>query len=774
MTTERARVVVRGAVQGVGFRPCVHRLASDLGLNGWVLNSSQGVRIEIEGERSQLDQFLLRLDWEKPPLAYVQSWETTFLEPKGFTEFTIRPSEEDGPRTALILPDIAPCVDCLREIFDPADRRHLYPFVNCTNCGPRFSIIEALPYDRPNTSMRCFSMCAECEAEYHDPGNRRFHAQPNACPACGPHLQFLDEKGNLLEDRHAALAAAENAIRDGRIVALKSVGGFQLVVDARDDAAVRRLRRRKLRTAKPLAIMVENLESVRALCHLPDSAARLLASSEAPIVLLREDRSNVAPSVAPGNPNLGVMLPSSPLHHILMRNLGFPVVATSGNLSDEPICIDNAEAVERLAGIADFFLVHDRPIVRHVDDSVVRILLGREQMMRRARGYAPLPVHVAETLPPVLGVGAQLKNAVALGVGNDVFVSQHIGDLETPSAYDAFRRVCQDFQTLYDVAPEAVACDAHPGYLSSQFAEGLGSEPVRVQHHFAHVLSCMAENELAPPVLGIAWDGTGLGTDGTIWGGEFLVADGSPFTRVAHFRTFKLPGGEAAIREPRRCALGLHYAISGDELFDHLERAPLLHFHERERSLLRQALDRDTYAPQTSSVGRLFDAVASLLEIRQQAEFEGQAAMDVEFAAEETETRSAYPCELKGENPIVIDWEPMVIEILRDVQRGEFAGFMAAKFHNALVEAAVAVTHRVGIERVVLVGGCFQNRLLTERLVERLREEGFRPFWHQRVPTNDGGIALGQVVAAGWTLGRGRQPEKEKRKELSDVPGHPR
>jgi hydrogenase maturation protein HypF len=739
MNIERARIVIRGAVQGVGFRPFVHRLAEETGLRGWVLNSSQGVFVEVEGEHPHLDEFMLRLGRERPARAVIYSVETSLLEPKGYDSFEIRQSNDAGAKTTLILPDMATCSDCLREILDPSDRHHLYPFTNCTNCGPRFSIIEALPYDRANTSMRGFTMCPSCEAEYRDPRNRRFHAQPTACPECGPQLQLLDRDGIPLAHRHAALLDAANAIRRGEILALKGLGGFQLMVDAANEQAVRRLRRLKHREEKPFAVMAPNLESVREFCHVTETEMRLLESSAAPVVLLR-GREGLAPAVAPGNPNFGVMLPCSPIHHLLLRELDFPVVATSGNHSNEPICIDNDEALIRLSGIADFFLVHDRPIVRQVDDSVVRVLLGGEQVMRRARGYAPLPVHVNRSLPKILAVGGHLKNAVAMSQGNEIFVSQHIGDLETPAAHDAFRRVCRDLPGLYDLTPEAVACDMHPEYLSTKFAARLHRRPIPVQHHFAHVLSCMAENELEPPVLGIAWDGTGLGTDGTIWGGEFLIADGTPFTRAAHFRTFQLPGGETAIREPRRCALGMLYEVFGDKSFGE-------NFIPRERSLLHQALFRRINSPVTSSAGRIFDAVASLLGLRQRASFEGQAAMDLEFAVR-TGVGEAYTCDLSGNEPIVIDWEPMLLEIRHDLQAKVATGVMAAKFHNALVEAAVAVAKRIDIESVALTGGCFQNRTLTECLVRRLRAEGFHPFWHQRVPTNDGGIALGQVMAA--------------------------
>lgn len=745
-TKHRVRLIIRGAVQGVGFRPFIYRLATELGLNGWVLNSAQGVFIEVEGKPETLQQFVRRVQTDKPPRAFIQSMEQSVLDPVGYTTFEIRHSQESGEKSALILPDIATCSDCLRELFDPADRRYLYPFTNCTNCGPRYSIIEALPYDRPNTTMRAFTMCPRCREEYENPLDRRFHAQPNACPECGPHLELWDEKGVCLAKYHEALLRAAEAIREGRIVAVKGLGGFHLVVDARNDAAVRCLRERKRREEKPFALMYPTLEMVTAHCEVNEVEERVLCSPESPIVLLRrKEEEAVAPSVAPNNPYLGVMLPYTPLHHLLMRELGFAIVATSGNLSDEPICTDEHEALHRLAGIADLFLVHNRPIARHVDDSVVRVLMGRELVLRRARGYAPLPVLVKEPLPPLLAVGAHLKNTVALSVGRQVFISQHIGDLETPQALDAFRRVIADVKGLWGHQPQAVTCDMHPDYLSTQAAHGMGLPVVEVQHHVAHILSCMAENELQPPVLGVSWDGTGYGTDGTIWGGEFLIVREESWERFAHLRPFRLPGGDRAIKEPRRSALGVLYELLGEDALDLLEQA----FTESERRLLRQMLQQGVNTPATSSAGRLFDAVASLAGVRQVVNFEGQAAMELEFLAHGVRTDETYPFSLsEGASPCVLDWSPMIQAVLQDIQEGVSPSLIAARFHNTLVEMTVAIAHAAGLERVALSGGCFQNAHLTERAVRRLTEEGFRPYWHQRVPPNDGGIALGQIMGA--------------------------
>jgi hydrogenase maturation protein HypF len=615
MNAQRAKVTVRGAVQGVGFRPHVFRLATELRLDGWVLNSSQGVFIEVEGSPEVLRQFLFRLEREKPPRAVIQSLEFSFLDTIGYESFEIRESYECGPKTALILPDIATCADCLREILDPDNRRYRYPFTNCTNCGPRFSIVEALPYDRPNTSMRKFAMCPECECEYHDPRDRRFHTQPNACSRCGPQLKLCDAVGAVLSLRDDALRHAAELVRAGKIFALKGIGGFQLIADARDKAAVTRLRDRKRREEKPFAVMYPSLEAVREDCAVSELEERLLLSPESPIVLLRRlergASTTLCASVAPGNPNLGVMLAYTPLHHLLLRELGFPIVATSGNLSDEPICTAEDEALERLSGIADAFLVHDRPIVRHVDDSIVRVVRGRELVLRRARGYAPLPVHLPVPLPCVLAVGAHLKNSVALSVGRNVFISQHIGDLETSQAWSAFRKVAADLPQLYNATPDTIACDMHPEYLSTKYAAQLSAPMHPVQHHWAHALACMAENELEAPVLAVSWDGTGYGLDGTIWGGEFLLAGDAGFQRVAHLRQFRLPGGEAAIKQPRRSALGVLHEIRGSKAAERREIALVSDFAEREFLLLRQMLAKGVNSPVTSSAGRLFDSTPS-------------------------------------------------------------------------------------------------------------------------------------------------------------------
>ncbi len=749
----RMRVVIRGAVQGVGFRPFVYRLANELQLRGWVSNTSQGVFIEVEGDRETLNNFLCRVQSEKPPRSFIQSLEHSFLDPLHYTSFQINESDEAGERTTIILPDIATCSECLREVFDRANRRYLYPFTNCTNCGPRFSIIESLPYDRCNTSMKKFEMCPECRREYDDPSDRRFHAQPNACPVCGPYLELWDEQGTILATGNTALDRAAEALRTGRCVGVKGIGGFHLMVDAESDDAVRRLRKRKHREEKPFALLFPGIESVKEACRVSEMEEHLLLSPESPIVLLtHREQTTVAPSVAPGNPYLGVMLPYSPLHHILMREMNAPLVATSGNLSDEPICIDEHEATRRLQGVADLFLVHNRPIVRHVDDSIVRIALERELVLRRARGYAPLPIPIREKGDrTVVAVGAHLKNTIAMNAGKNVFISQHIGDLETAESYDAFNRVIADFQSLFQKTPDDIVCDVHPEYLSTKYARQQYSRIHTVQHHYAHVAACMMENELDGKLLGVSWDGTGYGLDGTIWGGEFLQTTETSFERVAAFRTFRLPGGDLAIREPRRAALGLLVEAFGESVYDQSDISPMKDFEERELAVIRQMLEKKIHSPLTSSVGRLFDAVASIAGVRQIVRHEGQAAMELEFALPESPIDDCYDVSII-ESPVpqprwIVDWSPMAVQLLNDVRRKIPLPIITSKFHNMLVESIIQVAERIGENRIVLTGGCFQNKYLLEKTICRLREEGFTPYWHQRIPPNDGGISSGQIFA---------------------------
>lgn len=770
--TTRLHIAIRGTVQGVGFRPFVYRLATELRLGGRVFNSPQGVFIDAEGPKDILDTFLLRLGAEKPPLASIQSMEFAFLDPRGDAIFQIAVSSSEGEAGALVLPDIAPCPACLAEIIDPSNRRHLYPFTNCTNCGPRFTIIESLPYDRARTSMKAFPMCDACRREYEDPTDRRFHAQPTACPVCGPQLALWDERGNPIARGHGALIRAAERIRAGGIVALKGLGGFHLIADARNDESLRRLRQRKHREEKPFALMAPHTRWVLATCQVSPLEERLLNSPEAPIVLMRkrsgEGEGGDESQVAPDNPYLGVMLPSTPLHHLLMRELAFPVVATSGNLSDEPICIDEHEALQRLRGIADEFLVHNRPIVRHADDSIARVMLGRELIMRRARGFSPLPVTLGTPMADTLAVGAHLKNTVAVSKGRNVFISQHIGDLTSKQSLDAFRTALADMQGMFNVAPKSVVSDLHPDYLSTQFARASGLPHELVQHHYAHVASCMAENGLEGRVLGVPWDGTGYGTDGTVWGGEFLLTTPRGFERVASLRPFRLPGGDEAVREPRRSAVGLLFELLGPGICDRTDLPSVRAFSGTELFTIRRMLERGVNAPFTSSAGRLFDAVASLAGVRQVSTYEGQAAMAMEYLLQSTATDDAYAFRIVdqpgGEKPntpdtprYLLDWSDVVLGLLDDVRSATPPGLISARLHNGLVEAIIGIAKVAGEKRVVLSGGCFQNRYLTERTVHRLREEGFQPYWHQRIPPNDGGIALGQMFVARQSADRRKE-----------------
>ncbi len=742
---ERRRLTVQGTVQGVGFRPFVYRLATDLGTGGWIVNSSQGVVIEVEASTPTLDTFVARLQGELPPHASICDFNIQTIPLQGDHEFHIHHSNSSGVKSALILPDLAACPDCLRDISDPINRRYRYPFTNCTNCGPRFSIILALPYDRPNTTMRGFTMCADCQAEYENPLNRRFHAQPNACPKCGPHLTLWDRSGRVMETRDGALQAAGDALRSGSIVAVKGLGGFHLMVDARNSDAVAMLRTRKGRYEKPLAVMFPSLEQVKDNCEINAAEQRLLTSSEAPIVLLRYRGGDIAPEVAPGNPYMGALLPYTPLHHLLLTDLGFPVVATSGNLSGEPIYTDEIESLAKLGKIADLFLVHDRPIARHVDDSVVCVAMGEVLTLRRARGYAPLPIDIPADKQSYIAVGAHQKNTTALLHNKHSFISQHLGDMESIETFDVFKQTLADFQNLYESTPSAIICDLHPDYVTTQYAEQSGLPVLRVQHHYAHVLSCMAEHQLKHPVLGIAWDGTGYGTDGTIWGSEFLLVEDQDFTRVAHLRPFPLPGGDTASREPRRSLLGLLYAMYGDDL-----PRQRLQFAPHELNLLLVALKKGINTPLTSSMGRLFDAIAALAGLQQQCSFEGQAAMALEYATLRSDTDECYPYKI---TPItnthhadrgIIEWKPILAAILNESN----PALISAKFHNTLAMIVVEVAQQVGIPQVALTGGCFQNRVLLERCITGLRAAGFTPYWQQHIPPNDGGIALGQIAAA--------------------------
>ena len=758
----RMRIEINGVVQGANFRPFVRRLATRLALQGWVSNSAEGVIIEAEGTPEHLEEFLTRLQDDRPPLSDIHSVQHTSMDRAGYEDFIIRPGDNSSDRSVLVLPDIATCPECLAEMWDPANRRYRYPFIACTHCGPRYSIMEALPYDRHHTTMRRFRLCETCQFEYENPADRRFQAHPTGCPHCGPHLELWDHIGAVLALFDDVVAQAADAVGDGAIVAVKGIGGFHFVVDARNEKAVQRLRTRKHRAEKPFALMYPSLDYIKTQCEVAPLEEQLLNSPEAPVVLLRRlafpTTPAVAPSVAPRNPFLGAMLPYSPLHHLLMAELNFPIVVTSGNLSDEPICIDEYEAIDRLGGIADLFLVHDRPITRPLDDSVVRLIGGREALIRRSRGYAPQPVKVQEDLPALLASGAEIKNTVAVSSARHIFVSQHNGDMTTTLTFEASLQAMSTLKRLYDVQPQAIACDLHPNYISTKSAEATATPVIHVQHHYAHILSCMADNGIKPPVLGIAWDGAGYGIDGTLWGGEFLHVPDHSFSRVAHLRQFSLPGGDKAIREPRRAAIGLLYEIFGNELFTARHLNPVRTFTPGELAVLQRMLREKLNTPITSSAGRLFDAVGSLVNLRHHISFEGQAAMELEFIINDVNTDEVYPFDLvsePGDNPqapMVIDWAETIFGMINDLSDNVTPSEIAAKFHNTLAEIIVQTALRIGEPKVVLSGGCFQNKYLTERAIARLQAAGFQPYWHRRIPTNDGGIALGQIIAASHEL----------------------
>ena len=746
---KRERLIVEGTVQGVGFRPFVYRLAQELGLSGYVQNTPSGMIIEIEGADTPLTAFKEALQERKPSQARILKLDNMPLATEGGHDFIIRRSEAGEETTALMLPDLAVCGDCLNEMLDPSDRRYRYPFINCTNCGPRFSIITALPYDRPNTTMAGFKLCDACRAEYDDPDDRRHHAQPIACPDCGPQLELRDAEGQTKACCDNAWLKAAQAVRDGKILALKGLGGFHLVCDARNVAAVAELRRRKIRPVKPFATMYPSLDLARADCASGPEEEKLLISAEAPIVLLRKNATSaVADNVAPANPYLGVMLPYTPLHHLLMSELGFPIVATSGNCTGEPICTDEDEIVETLKGIADLFLVHDRPISARCDDSIVRVMRGRAVVLRRARGYAPLPIVVKHSFAvPVLAVGGHFKNTVALAVRNRVFLSPYIGDLDTLESCAAHRAAADLLCRLYKVEPENIVHDLHPDYGSTRMAEERGGNVVAVQHHYAHALSCMAENEVKPPCLAVAWDGTGYGADDTVWGGEFLKIKPGGYDRALHFLPFPLPGGSAAALDPKRAALGLLYALDGEDAFGRDIGLP-----GKDVWLMKSALKKNINCPLTSSAGRIFDAVAALTGICTENGFEGQAAMALEFAADPHVT-SVYDFTIENG---VIDWRPMLRAILDDIDEDETHGSISGKFHATLAAIIVAASNAVGEETVVLTGGCFQNALLLEYTADALEQAGFAVHSHRHAPPNDSGLALGQVMAMAHTLQRGR------------------
>ena len=763
-TIVRRRIRVRGIVQGVGFRPTVYRLATERGLGGWVLNDAEGVVIELEGPAAGVDGFLEALRTDPPPLAEITAIEPEPVEPLGETAFLIAPSE-GGRREALISPDMAVCADCLRELMDPADRRHRYPFINCTNCGPRYSIIRDIPYDRPNTTMQHFAMCPACRAEYDDPADRRFHAQPNACPACGPHLDLRDAAGRPVAGD--PVRAVREALLAGRIVAVKGLTGFHLACDARSDAAVAELRRRKGRDQKALAMMAADSGAVARRARLEPAARTLLESRERPIVLVpKRDRHDLSPRVAPASPYFGFMLPYAPVQHLIFEGDFPPMVMTSGNLSEEPICREDDEALARLAGIADLYLLHNRPIHMVCDDSVTMVQRGRPLMLRRGRGYAPRPLRLPVAAPqPVLAVGPELKNALCLARGSEAFVSQHIGDLKNALAAGYFEATAEKLERLLETRPAVLAHDLHPAYLSTRYARrrarAEGLRLVGVQHHHAHVASVMAEHGLEGEVIGLAMDGTGYGPDGTVWGGEVLRASAADFVRLGHLRPMPLPGGDAAVEHPVRTAWAMLVEAFGAGEAERHRVGLLAGDAAPDRAVWTQMLARGTSVPRASGLGRLFDAVSVLAGVCAENTYEGQAAVELEAAAWDARDDAApYPFSITGAvgdgGGWVIDTRPLVREVVADAEAGASHAEISARFHATvaamLLESARRARDETGLARLTLSGGCFANARLVERLVPALESAGFEVYAHRDVPPGDGGVALGQAYVAAARL----------------------
>lgn len=754
----RYKIEIRGNVQGVGFRPFIYKLASKLNLGGYVCNTPWGVFIDVEGEENSIQNFLLYIETEKPKIAFISGLEYSVLDTIGYSDFQIINSQIEGEQLTIIPPDIAVCNDCLKEMYDKTNRRYLYPFINCTNCGPRYSIIESLPYDRPNTSMKIFNMCSECREEYEDPSNRRFHAQPIACPKCGPQIQLLDNNGHCIISQHDVIDYAAELISNGMIIALKGIGGYQLIVDASNTEAIKKLRCRKHRTEKPFALMFPNIETVEDICYVSSLEKRALLSNESPIVLLkrRNDKYNIiSEECAPNNPYLGIMLPYSPLHHLLMNKLQRPIVATSGNLSEEPICFNEEDAFIRLKNIADYFVTHNRPIVRHVDDSIVRIINNKQVILRRARGYAPFPIILQKNNlidQELLALGSHIKNSIALKKKNYIILSQHIGDLTTKESYKAFVNTINDLSKLNKLSSSLVLCDLHPEYISTKHADSLNNNVIRIQHHYAHIAACRLENEVEGEALGVSWDGTGYGLDGNIWGGEFFLTNEQTVNHIGQFKTFPLLGGELAIHEPRRCLAGIILEIFNHKLskkaFDILKNT----FSYKELKIIQQSLLNKINSPLTSSVGRLFDSVSSLLNVCHFSTYEGQAAMMLEYIADEN-TKDYYNYSIYYKDKIIIDWKPIFIGIIKDIKMHTHRSVIAGKFHNTLSHIILSIAKITKSSKVLLSGGCFQNKLLTEKTTALLNENNIKVYSHQKIPPNDGGISAGQIAAYLFTKG---------------------
>ena len=784
---------IQGLVQGVGFRPFVYTLARRLGLAGRVANTGKGVEIVLCGDTSAVDHFIHTLKTAPPPLAHITNIDISpYQGQESIADFVITASKAGNRTATLISPDIATCDDCLDDIFSQDNRRYHYPFTNCTNCGPRLTIIRHIPYDRKYTSMAAFPLCPACRAEYDDPANRRFHAQPNACPGCGPHLNFLDNKGRELatEDK-ACLTACADALHDGWIVAIKGLGGFHLAVDALSDEAVARLRSRKQRYAKPLAVMTRNPATAETFCRLNAEEKKLLTAKERPIVLASEITGSLSSMLAPGIHEIGVMLPYTPLHHLLFARPECPdaLVMTSGNLSGEPICTTNDDALARLASIADFFLLHNRDIVTRVDDSVARKSGNTIQMLRRSRGYVPSPITMLHMKESIFACGAELKNTFCLTRSGEAFLSQHIGDLKGPDNLIFFEESIRYLQDVLQIIPKAVACDLHPDYLSSRYAAMQNMPCIKIQHHHAHAGAVMAEHGINDG-LAVIFDGTGLGSDGTIWGGEFLYVEGKTFTRLAHLSGFTLPGGDRATREIWRPALSLLAGAGMDITNTALLPRTLRTVDKQTLCVLTEMMEKKINSPVCSSVGRLFDGVAALLGIRQEVDFEAQAAMELESLARQAHCKGAvkptgrrYQATLiRKDETLLMDYRPLVKWLAEELQDGVPTRNLAYYFHIWLVRSTLQVilsligsqasSKRTTIKNILLGGGCFQNTLFLELLVDRLKQQGLNVYTGNMVPVNDGGIALGQAYLAGLKIAEREKTHTENKESANNVSCH--
>ena len=738
-------ISVKGIVQGVGFRPFIYNLAQEYGLKGTVSNSEAGVVIHVDGHTKSINSFISDIRTKAPPISKIIKINSKPCNPTGEKGFNIISSSKLKAVATLISPDVAACPDCLNEMFNTMDRRYRYPFINCTNCGPRYTIIDSIPYDRRYTSMRHFQMCPTCQEEYEDPTNRRFHAQPNACWECGPKVMLYKDRQNRIKTNDPISESIE-LLKNGNILAIKGLGGFHLAVDAQNEAAIQKLRKRKGREEKPLALMLKNIKKVKTICVVSDAEKSTLQSYSCPIVLLkRREVEMLAPSVAPGNDRYGVMLPYTPLHHLLMENHFQALVMTSANFSEEPICIENQEAFDRLTEIADYFLIHDRDIYLRSDDSIVIQLANESRIIRRSRGYTPQPILVKSDGPNILGVGAELKNTVCLLKNEQAFLSQHIGDLENLEAFEFFKLSIKHLQKLFESDPALIVHDNHPQYLSTQWAQSQKEKPtLGVQHHHAHMASVMAEHQLVDPVIGIIMDGTGYGTDETIWGGEILIGDFNNFRRFGYFEPLPLPGGDSAIKSPWRIAISYLYSTFKEQL-------PDLHFIDRHNvKPIIEILEKNINSPLTSSCGRLFDAIAALSGGIQNIKYEAQAAIEFMQKFESFAVRPFSYILDKEQDHWKILIQPIIRSVVRAIQNGSPIEKISSRFHKTLIhifhEIALEARNESGINTVVLSGGVFQNQILFENLIPVLVSSGFQVYTHSSVPTNDGGIALGQVM----------------------------